>query len=297
MASSTADPEVSPRVPADSPGRALASARKSRSLSPANLAGRLRLDTKIIMALERDDYENLPGSAFIRGYIRSIAAELQTDAKKILDAYEAQIVTTPPPITDFSSREQKQIGSNSTIVKVTSYGIAAILILLIALWWRSTNRIADIEHEVGFYPEDMIETTPIAHKANHYIVDSEEIILRSDPQKVSVPEDNDKNFTEATDRELSDNDRNPATRTLRTPTTADAWIEMYDLNGSKLYYDLAKNDRTVEIDSEEYYRLTLGNTNSISLNYNGREIDLDRYSKKGIAWLELGAREIGEGKQ
>ncbi len=297
MASSTADPEVSPRVPADSPGRALASARKSRSLSPANLAGRLRLDTKIIMALERDDYENLPGSAFIRGYIRSIAAELQTDAKQILDAYEAQIVTTPPPITDFSSREQKQIGSNSTIVKVTSYGIAAILILLIALWWRSTNRIADIEHEVGFYPEDMIETTPIAHKANHYIVDSEEIILRSDPQKVSVPEDNDKNFTEATDRELSDNDRNPATRTLRTPTTADAWIEMYDLNGSKLYYDLAKNDRTVEIDSEEYYRLTLGNTNSISLNYNGREIDLDRYSKKGIAWLELGAREIGEGKQ
>lgn len=297
MASSTADPEVSPRVPADSPGRALASARKSRSLSPANLAGRLRLDTKIIMALERDDYENLPGSAFIRGYIRSIAAELQTDAKQILDAYEAQIVTVPPPITDFSSREQKQIGSNSTIVKVTSYGIAAILILLIALWWRSTNRIADIEHEVGFYPEDMIETTPIAHKANYYIVDSEEIVLRSDPQKISVPEDNDENFTEATDRELSDNDRNPATRTLRTPTTADAWIEMYGLNGSKLYYDLAKNDRTVEIDSEEYYRLTLGNTNSISLHYNGREIDLDRYSKKGIAWLELGAREIGEGKQ
>ena len=104
MASSKADPEVALRVRVDSPRRALASAPKSRSLSPDNLASRLRLDKKIIMARERDDYENLPGSAFIRGYIRSIAAELQTDAKRILDAYEAQIVTTPPPITDFSSR-------------------------------------------------------------------------------------------------------------------------------------------------------------------------------------------------
>tara|TARA_B100001123_G_scaffold316294_1_gene354165 strand:- start:839 stop:1732 length:894 start_codon:yes stop_codon:yes gene_type:complete len=297
MASSKADPEVSLRVPVDSPGRALASARKSRSLSPAYLASRLRLDKKIIMALERDDYENLPGSAFIRGYIRSIAAELQTDAKRILDAYEAQIVTTPPPITDFSSREQKQIGSNSTIIKATSYGIAAILIILIALWWRSTNRIAEIEHKVRLNPEEMIGTTPMAHKANHYIVDSGEIVLRSNPQKISVPEDNEENFTPTTDPELSDNDPNSATRTLRISTTEEAWIEVYDLNGGKLSYDLAKNDLPVEIDSEEYYRLTLGNTNAISLHYNGREIDLDRYSKKGVAWLEPGAREIGKGKQ
>tara|TARA_B100001123_G_scaffold378286_1_gene446286 strand:- start:1184 stop:1933 length:750 start_codon:yes stop_codon:yes gene_type:complete len=249
------------------------------------------------MALERDDYENLPDPAFIRGYIRAITAELQIDAKEILDAYEAQIVTTPPPIRDFSSREQKQIGSNSTIIKATSYGIAAILIFLIALWWRSNNRIAEIEHEVGLDPKDMIETTPISQKANHYIVDGEELILRTNPKKISVPDDDEEIYTATTDPELGDTDRGPGTKGLRISTTEDAWIEVYDLNGSKLYYDPVKNDHPVEIDTEEYYRLNLSNTNSISLRYNGREIDLNQYLKKGVAWLQIGAREIREGKQ
>ena len=121
-------------IPVASPGRLVAAAREARSINPADLAARLRLDTKIIKALERDDFENLPAPTFVKGYIRSIANELDVDAEPILESYAAHVSYDPPTLADFSSRAPEQVGINSTIIKVVTYALIATLILLIILW-------------------------------------------------------------------------------------------------------------------------------------------------------------------
>jgi cytoskeleton protein RodZ len=262
-------PDISPRGPIESPGRALAIARESQSISPADLAIRLRLDTKIIMALERDDFENLPAPTFIKGYIRSIAKELNIDSHAILESYATQAALEPPPLADFSSRAPEQIGTNSTIIKSISYGLAATLILLIALWWQTNyqNREAPppdaiVDHELQ--PEPEARPGPLPLYSYDIVEDTSNL-----PQLVE-------------------------SHALLISTTDEAWVEVYDHAGNKLYFGLTRKGQLIEIDSEVYYRLTLGNADSISLQYRGDDIDLSLHSTNGVAQLELGTVVVEE---
>ena len=98
------DAEAQAHAAADSPGRMIARAREAASISASDLAVRLRLDTRIVKALERDDFENLPAPMFVKGYIRSIAKELGTDAEAVLSAYELQTSVEPPSLAPYRSR-------------------------------------------------------------------------------------------------------------------------------------------------------------------------------------------------
>ena len=115
MLAKNVEPGSAENIPVESPGRLIAAAREAHSINPGDLAARLRLDTKIIKALERDDFENLPAPTFVKGYIRSIANELDIDATLILEAYAAHASLEPPTLADFSSRAPDQVGINSTI--------------------------------------------------------------------------------------------------------------------------------------------------------------------------------------
>jgi cytoskeleton protein RodZ len=69
---------------ASGPGHRLRAARESRHLSREDIAAQLRLDVRIIEALERDDYQALPSPVFVRGYLRNCATLLGMDATELL---------------------------------------------------------------------------------------------------------------------------------------------------------------------------------------------------------------------
>jgi cytoskeletal protein RodZ len=54
-------------------GQKLKNAREKKNFSQREVANALNLTTKVIDALEREDYLSLPGSVFVKGYIRSYA--------------------------------------------------------------------------------------------------------------------------------------------------------------------------------------------------------------------------------
>ena len=56
-----------------SPGQVLASRREEWGLTTQEVAENLNLGVDTIEALEADEYENLPGSTFVKGYMRSYA--------------------------------------------------------------------------------------------------------------------------------------------------------------------------------------------------------------------------------
>ncbi len=70
-----------------SPGAQLRAAREARELTLAAVAGELRLDVPVLTSLEKDDYQALPGSVFVRGYLRSYGKLLGLDTQALLDAY------------------------------------------------------------------------------------------------------------------------------------------------------------------------------------------------------------------
>lgn len=281
MSADTSGSDTFSQTPADSPGRLIADARKSQSISPADLALRLRLETKVIKALERDDFENLPAPMFIKGYIRSIASHLDIDAAPILDAYAAHAPLDSPTFADFASGAPVQIGVDSTIVKVVTYGLCTTLILLIVMWWRSNYPNGEYRNGLNG-TENFVVTADKADPLPYQftIVEHDNSGWRINYPLASA-------HASTHDKGISGSPLS-ASANLFIATSSEAWVEVYDAAGNRLYYGMAKAQNAIEITGQSHYRLILGNAASITLRFNGENVDLGSHSRLGVARLELG---------
>ncbi len=77
------------------PGQRLREAREARGLSVADVANTLKFGTRQIEALEADDYRNLQGSTFVRGFVRSYARFLKLAPEPLLDMLVAATPIAP----------------------------------------------------------------------------------------------------------------------------------------------------------------------------------------------------------
>lgn len=279
------EPEAPARGTSESPGRLIAVAREAHSLGPADLAARLRLDTKVVKAIERDDFENLPAPMFVKGYIRSIAKELDLDADKILAAYASHASLDPPGLADFSSRAPDQIGINSTVIKAVTYGLVALLIVMIALWWRATPPSGTEHSPSAADSESVSAAVPLPYSFD--VVEHDDTNWRSPPPPVAPPEATVPPATGADEDALAAADAG-ATHTLEIVTSSEAWVEVYDAAGARLFFGMARSGKPVTLEGYEYYRLVLGNTDSVRLVFDGEAMDLSAHAREGVAQLELG---------
>jgi cytoskeleton protein RodZ len=116
-------------------GETLAEVRKQRNLSVQEAANQLRLDAKIIEALETENYDILPSPAYTRGYLRSYAKLLSLDADRIISQYNHKAPQPPEIIPDV--RHPTQVSSSDKPIKVITYLVTFILLLLVLAWVQS----------------------------------------------------------------------------------------------------------------------------------------------------------------
>jgi len=83
----------------NSAGTTLRVAREQWGLSLTDVAENLNLGTDTIEAIESDDYSSLPGTTFVKGYIRSYAKLLQLDVEGLMGNIDLQ----PERITEIPS--------------------------------------------------------------------------------------------------------------------------------------------------------------------------------------------------
>lgn len=118
------------------PGVLLRESREAQEMSREELARRTRLELKVIDALESEQWDKLAGPAFIKGYIRAIARELGVDASVPLAEYNAQFHTGEPVLSDFESRAPVELTTANRWIKAMSFGLVAVVLVLVALWWQ-----------------------------------------------------------------------------------------------------------------------------------------------------------------
>lgn len=72
-------------------GSILREARESRRLSIEEASGVTRMGKTYLLALENDDYDRLPGPAYVKGFIRAYASFLGLSGDELLTLYEDTI--------------------------------------------------------------------------------------------------------------------------------------------------------------------------------------------------------------
>lgn len=82
-------------VPQPGVGERLREAREAREMGVAEVAAMLKLSPRQIEALEAGDWKALPGSAFIRGFIRNYARVVRIDPDPLLA--DLDVPTSQPP--------------------------------------------------------------------------------------------------------------------------------------------------------------------------------------------------------
>ncbi|MEW8236925.1 MAG: RodZ domain-containing protein [Candidatus Thiodiazotropha taylori] len=121
------------------PGSLLKKARERQQMSAASVAAQLHLQSNIIDALERDDYDNLPGPVFVQGYLRNYArlVGLQEDAvvaayQRLFPELEEQTVLNNP-----ERAEGKTMHSGHGLMRLVTWGIVIVLAALLFFWWQT----------------------------------------------------------------------------------------------------------------------------------------------------------------
>lgn len=306
------------------PGKRLRAAREARGLSREDVAGQLRLNERLIGALEEDDYAALPGPTFTTGYLRSYARllELPTDSFAI-----SPLVTDKTPPLVSTSAAVKEMSSRDGIARLASYLIIGVIIVSVAMWWM--GRQEEFEPQAGVSGTEPGEsqdnpTTEVTESGEALLQDSSDYVPQPDEGETSElqadgnasgEEGAAASQTEAaaeieqampvpqaepapTPAVTSTVAEQPAPLTDAMPQStlelrfvADSWTEVKDNAGRQLVYRLIKEGGSLVLRGEAPFHVFLGYAPGVTVYYNGEIFDHSVFQRRDVARFRIGSAE------
>ena len=143
-----AEPVAEPDIPGQLPGELLAARRLEMRLSIEELASRVKLAPRQLIALEANDFGSLPGMATTRGFIRSCAKAMGMDPEPLLamvaqepnPALAPMVMRRPLPQPGFNGRRYAPSTSHRRSANKLS-GLAAVVLIFVGMLafvaWRN----------------------------------------------------------------------------------------------------------------------------------------------------------------
>jgi cytoskeleton protein RodZ len=153
-------------APHQGPGSLLKKARERQGIEIGDVAAQLHLPTSIVKSLEADDFENLPGPVFAKGYLRNYARLFGLNEDSVVSAYQRlqpatdeQVVQPSTQETKSKIKSNKPMHSSHGVMQLATWGVVLVLAVLVFFWWWNQ---ADLEVPESFPPiqESQQESLP-----------------------------------------------------------------------------------------------------------------------------------------
>ncbi len=260
-------------------GPRLARAREALSLSVNDLAARLRLNPKQVIAIEREDLAALPGPAFARGFVRNYAKEVRIDPapliaslnRRLEPAAAAEASPVNAPLLRTAERERL----SRTLVIAGAIG--ALIVFAVIGWIANTTRSrqaaappAPAQAEVGA----TAGVTPLA--------------AGTDPVAALSPQPSQTGAAavapaSATSAALPSRAPDAASEpgTLRFAFRDASWVEVTQKDGKVLLTQNNPAGSEQVVHGKPPYRVVIGNASAVTLEYEGKPIDLKPVTRAG----------------
>lgn len=293
------------------PGHVLHQARSELRLQVEEVARMLNLSPSHITALESDDYENLFGPTYVRGYLRSYAQLLGLSPEKIIESY-SNLPVAAKSVAIKQLSPTPQISSNDRIVKLTTLLVIAILGVLTVIWWQGQERSddrpaatsADASPSEAFGSFSAAETPELTGDLTMdsppalpppTSAEAGDLVMSPAPPRASVGS----TVTGTTAPTAAEVVRAPLTVTapgeavgararLVMYAEEDCWADIRDANQNRLLYETVTAGRVVMVEGIPPFSVFLGNGAGVRIEYNGRPFDISRHRRGPIARFTLG---------
>lgn len=275
-------------------GEILRQARESASYSIAYVAGQTHLKEEVIVALENDQFDQLPNDVFVKGYIRSYAKLLEIDSNELIAAYpsdrDMQTETVVPQV-----RKAKKLSSSGVdpIVVWSSVTVVAILTGLLMTWWvyqEDSDPVELASVVERFDDENLSGVSGVQEQPE----EKHNVVLGSiDPKHISDEQNE-------TPEVVVDDQAAPQQQALVMPAiieapfsggeidkvritvkyTQESWTEIFDARKRRLLHGLIKPGATRVISGQAPFNVFLGNSPGVQLEINGKPFDHSVYMRR-----------------
>lgn len=293
-----------------SPGALLRRAREARGESVHEVAFALKLSPRQVDALERDDFDALPGMAFVRGFMRNYARYVGLDATPLLDAVQRLAGQGSPDLSPIRNADGDLPAGGSR--RRGSFPAGAVVLVLLAMlatgWYFDWFRTEPVS------VERMLET-PAADTA---VLDSQPMVVPSAPVEASsvtsmTPTDSPADVRPQTDSAAPTEEAAPAEPVAPvlpavTGATAEAgdapvqsgsggrlafrfagesWVEVRDATGAIVYSGVNRAGTERNVQGTPPFALVIGNATNVVLEFDGKPVDLAPHTKVSVARLTV----------
>lgn len=289
------------------PGQRLRSEREALGVSLREVADTLNLSINVVQALEDDDYDQLPGAVFTRGYVRAYARLMDLDPAQLLERLPSPDGKTVPVSgePEFAEWIRRRPG-----LVLGALG-SVVLLLLVAgilwLWpedgfdslWQSIDgsavSVPPVEADAAWEWEqaqqpvggDSTALSPGSAAGDGALGPEGEISAEAiSLEAITIPAES----VAATGRDAAGATRltpdGEDTLTLRF--AADCWVEISDVEGKVIYRELHRPDDVLELVGQAPFRVKLGHAPGVELQFRGEPVALAPHTRNNVASLVLG---------
>ncbi|MBU5253716.1 helix-turn-helix domain-containing protein [Lysinibacillus capsici] len=189
-------------------GTRLKEARLSKGYSLDDLQEITKIQKRYLIGIEEGNYSIMPGSFYVRAFIKQYAEAVGLDAEEILETYKNELPSTPndqvsQSITNSPSRRKVTKGPSNKMMEAMPKIIVAlfIVVIIVVIWvlWQSKNSPGTSEENNS--------TPEIEYDTNVNPIDSEKDKKEQENKDAQKNDKEDKNSTEETPTDEDDTDQ------------------------------------------------------------------------------------------
>ena len=234
-------------------------AREAKGWTETQVARRLNLTESYVRAIESDDFDSLPSTTFVRGYLRNYATCLGLSPESMLDVFEQQTLASFQPVR-IRKREKLKAASTDPVMRVIGALSVLLFVLSSMFWWR--------QQDVTIAPVvDTLTVVEVGTVSGETLVETLDLNApQSDMSAVAADGD-----------------------ILQVTFTDNSWLEVRDASGTVLFSGVKQAGETLQLATLSSFDIAIGNAAAVKLSYNSAPVDLTPHTSNGnAAMLQLG---------
>jgi len=256
-------------------GERLAEARRERQISVLEIAKELHLDEPKVRALEKNDFDVLGAPVFAKGHLRKYSQLVGVDHEDVLtDYYRLTRSQSMPPVVTSRERPRRDLSPGRWIA-----GIVVILVVGLAYWLFIMQPFAKDE------PAQVQVAIPTESPAEE-VAEADD--TGGEEQAIAVPEVEQPPampVQESSPVEVSEGllPAVVAEGEVRLSITffGECWTEVVDTTGRRLFFDMGRTGRTVNVSGQGPLSVLFGDADNVSLRVNGDDFTIADADRRG----------------
>ena len=296
--------DETPEAKADGPlgGERLAEARRAKQISVLEIAKELHVEEAKIRALENNDFDVLGAPVFAKGHLKKYSQLVGVDHDDVLaDYYRLTRSQEMPPVIVNRKKPRREVSPGPLMAAI------AVVVLAALAYWMLVERpivtppvpgdaTSSTAPEAALPPEPELTADSVLVEGSDADAGADEAGTDEDPAAEQTPEELPVQPPADEPEELAaEAEQQPPPVVVETAPPAasendvrlsvtflgDCWTEITDASGRRLFFQLGRSGRTVNVSGPGPLSVLFGDVDNVDMRVNGEDFTIPAANRRG----------------